>query len=166
MVRHEPPDARRRRRFCSKRPTRVRNGGQDPTSWGHRGCVLRGKNGAHIARQTPETDKKAIHLCQIPFFSGATWATYVDFARQIKEAVLDIAEIFGSVVLLGGWNDDASPVDYIQSMAKMATYIRTDPFAAYSGTSDGGCLYGKFDAPGKQEAEIHARRNGGRLYLE
>ena len=29
----------------------------------------------------------------------------------------------------------------------MATDMWTDPFAAYSGTSDGGCVYGKFDAP-------------------
>ena len=78
---------------------------------------------------------------------ASSGTTYVDFARQKKEAVLDIAEISDSLVLLGRWGDAAAPVGYIQTMAIMAADIWTDPCADYSGTSDGGCVYGKFDDP-------------------
>ena len=69
---------------------------------------------------------------------ASSLAKYVDFARQIKEAAIGSSEVFDSLVLLGGWNDDAPPNDYIRSMAKLLTEMRPGPFAPYPGTSDVG----------------------------
>ena len=63
-------------------------------------------------------------------------AKYVDFAQQIKEAAIRSSEVFDSLVLLGGWSDDASPKEYIRNMAKAVAEMRVGPFAPFLAASD------------------------------
>ena len=78
---------------------------------------------------------------------ASSWAKYVGFCQQIKDAAIGRSGVFDSLVLLGGRKDDAPPNDYIRGMAKVIAEIWSDPFTPYLGTSDGRFIYDRSQSP-------------------